>query len=71
MNWRKPLYSAVLRLKGSVLEYLAEYEKARSASNDLLMSVALFVVVLTELRTRLMLEGENELKLTALEEVCL
>jgi phenylacetate-CoA ligase len=29
MNWRKPVYSAVLRAKGSVLKHLAEYERTQ------------------------------------------
>lgn len=29
MNWRKPIYSTILRMKGSVMKYLAEYEKTQ------------------------------------------
>jgi len=34
MNWRKPIYSNILRIKGSTMKYLAEYEKTQWYSSE-------------------------------------
>ena len=34
MNWRKPVYSTILRMKGSIMKYLAEYEKTQWYSSE-------------------------------------
>jgi len=34
MNWRKPIYSTILCMKGSIMKYLAEYEKTQWYSSE-------------------------------------